>query len=176
MDSSPSLPSLRTAGKAFSVLQTALKGKVSGPAYVVPFFSRNASGGLFGVYVASSCATETEKAISSFITELKTVASGSGDFTSCKTQVCPRSTRLSLIMLTQGTLENFGALEKDSGAYMLAASKEGLSPIDFADLRNVSNDDVKAAAASIFQSRPSFAAYGDTFGLFNYDGLVKLLK
>jgi hypothetical protein len=76
----------------------------------------------------------------------------------------------------QGTLENFGTLEKDSGAYMLAASKEGLSPIDFADLRTVSNDDVKAAAASIFQSRPSFAAYGDTFGLFNYDGLVKLLK
>jgi hypothetical protein len=59
---------------------------------------------------------------------------------------------------------------------MLAASKEGLSPLDFADLRNVSNEDVKAAAASIFQSRPSFAAYGDTFGLFNYDGLVKLLK
>jgi hypothetical protein len=82
-------PRLICTGKAFSVLQTALKGKVAGPAYVVPFFSRNASGGLFGVYVASSCPAETEKAISSFIAELKTVASGSGDFTGPKTQVSP---------------------------------------------------------------------------------------
>lgn len=59
---------------------------------------------------------------------------------------------------------------------MLTASKEGLSPLDYADLRNVTNDDVKRAASSIIQSRPSFAAYGDTYGLMNYDALVKLLN
>jgi hypothetical protein len=157
------------------VLQTALKGKVSGSAHVAPFFTRNSSGGMFGVYVASSSAADTEQALSSFIAELKAVAAGSGDHSGAKTQV--RLLPFSPSHLpVQATLENFGTLERDSGAYMLAASKEGLSPIDFADLRSVSNDEVKAAAASALQSRPAFAAYGDTFGLLNYDALVALLK
>lgn len=59
---------------------------------------------------------------------------------------------------------------------MLLASKEGLSPLDLADLRNVTNDDIKGVASSLIQSRPSFAAYGDTYGLMNYEALVKLLK
>eukprot|EP00604_Paraphysomonas_vestita_P003085 CAMPEP_0174818162 /NCGR_PEP_ID=MMETSP1107-20130205/791_1 /TAXON_ID=36770 /ORGANISM="Paraphysomonas vestita, Strain GFlagA" /LENGTH=417 /DNA_ID=CAMNT_0016029647 /DNA_START=80 /DNA_END=1333 /DNA_ORIENTATION=+ len=151
-------------GKAFVVLDAVLKSKLtanSTSAYVNSFLSSNSAGGLLGVYVASSSAADTEKAITFAFNELKNIAGGSGDYTNAK---------------NAKTFENLSALEKDSTSILLAASKEGLTPLEYADLRSVSNDDVKKAAASLLQSKPSYAAFGDTFGLLSYDGVNKLLK
>lgn len=77
-------------GKAFTALEAVLKSKLSAnttPAYVNSFLSPNSSGGLLGVYVASSSASDTEKAITFALNELKNIAGGSADYSAIKTTV-----------------------------------------------------------------------------------------
>jgi predicted Zn-dependent peptidase len=152
-------------GKAYSVLNSMLSSRLSSTSddlEVSTFLNRHSDGGLLGFYVQSSSKAGVEDTMAAAINELKQIAA-SADATEAKFAL---------------TLSNFVALEGGDAAValMAEAATQGLSVTDFADLRDVSNEEVSAAAAAVLKANPSYAVLGETYGIQSYDALRASLQ
>jgi predicted Zn-dependent peptidase len=148
------------AGKAYTVLKEVLDSRLkisSGGNHASAFSIPYSDGGLVGVYCAASSATGAEELIANVIKELKAIAS-SCDVTSAANKV---------------TLANMLALEGGCSAadLMLAARVQGLDTMEYADVRNVTAQDVSHAAAAVLKSNPSVAILGTTYGLQSFESI-----
>lgn len=154
------------AGKAYTVLSeilsSRLQSKSTAGSYASAFNMPYSDGGMVGAYVASSSISGTEDCIGMVVEELKDIAA-SCDVTAAVNKV---------------TLSNLMALEGGSAAsdIMLAAHAQGLSTMEYADVRDVTAKDVSAAAAAALKSNPAIAVLGSTYGLQSFDSMKSAMQ
>lgn len=127
------------------------------------FMTQYSSGGLFGI-VAAGNATFAATVLEGAVAEIKAAAAKS-------------PSAESEALKHKETLRNYVAME-GSGATgcLLEAHTLGIAPENYADLRSVSGDAVKAAAAQVLKSNPSYAVLGATAGTPSFGTVCSWLK
>jgi hypothetical protein len=119
-------------------------------------------GGLECMFISSSSTASAEALVNIAIGELKAIAAD-GKSGSAKNKVA---------------LSNLVALEGGDGAssVMLAAHYAGVGLKDFADVRGVTDADVKNAAQSMLKAVPAYAVTGASYGMQSYASICSALK
>eukprot|EP01034_Spumella_vulgaris_P029253 gene29254-36271_t len=147
------------AGKPFAVLSGLLAEKFGADNV---FLNSYSSGGLSGVYASGEGAAAGAK-LQAVIGEIKNIAAGGvKDVSAVKTKL---------------TLAHFLAFEgSNTTDVFLNAIANGVAPHTVGDVRNVTAEQVAAAAKAALKSTPSYAVYGTTANTPSFSSINALWK